>query len=66
MTYKPFNSNDRVTLFKYILELNVPDKKKSKILAHLYEEFRQTHVMYEDINDFISGIKEEDLHWYLN
>ena len=62
MTYKPFDSNDRTALFMYVLDLNVSDRKKSKILNHLYEEYRITHEMYKNVDKFIAGIKEEDLH----
>ncbi len=62
MSYKEFDSNDRTKLFLYVLDLNVTDQKKSKILNRLYEEYRVTHEMYEDVDEFISGIEEEDLH----
>ena len=62
MTYKPFHSKDRTALFMYVLDLNVSDNKKSRILNHLYEEYRITHEMYKDVDRFIAGIKEQDLH----
>ena len=61
MTYKKDNQSDRVALFKYCLDLNMPDRKKKKVFNHLYEEYRITHEMYTGIKQFIKGIKEEDL-----
>jgi hypothetical protein len=61
MTYKEYNQKDRVALFKYILDLNMPEKRKRKIFDYLYEEYRITHEMYKDITAFVKGIKEEDL-----
>ena len=61
MTYKEENETDRVALFKYCLDLNMPDRKKKKVFNYLYEEYRITHDMYKDIKEFIKGIKEEDL-----
>lgn len=64
MTYKADNEKDRVALFKYVLDLSMPDQKKSKVFKYLYEEYRITHEMYKDINQFIKGIKEEDLRGF--
>ena len=64
MTYKADNEKDRVALFKYVLDLNMPEKKKRKVFNYLYEEYRITHEMYKDINHFIKGIKEEDLRGF--
>ena len=64
MTYKADNEKDKVALFKYVLDLNMPEKKKRKVLNYLYEEYRITHEMYKDINHFIKGIKEEDLRGF--
>ena len=61
MTYKADNEKDRVALFKYVLDLIMPEKKKRKLFNYLYEEYRITHEMYKDIDRFIKGIKEEDL-----
>ena len=61
MTYKADNETDRVSLFKYVLDLNMPEQKKRKIFNYLYEEYRITHEMYRDISHFIKGIKEDDL-----
>jgi hypothetical protein len=62
MTYKPFDSKDRTALFMYVLDLNVSDRKKSRILNHLYEEYRIIHEAFADVDEYIAGIKEEDLH----
>jgi|TARA_Y100000310_G_scaffold321682_1_gene379651 hypothetical protein len=64
MTYKPFDPEDRTALFLYIMDLNMPERKKSRVLKILLEEFRITHEMYKDIHDFIKGIKEEDLRGF--
>ena len=64
MTYKPNCEKDRVALFKYVLDLNMPDRKKKKVFNRLYEEYRITHEMYKDIDNFISGIIEEDLRGF--
>ena len=64
MNYKENNQKDRVTLFKYCLDLNMPDQRKKKVFNYLYEEYRITHEMYKDINQFIKGIKEEDLRGF--
>ena len=64
MTYKPFDSKDRTALFMYVLDLNVSDRKKSRILNHLYEEYRITHEMYSNVDQFVKGIKEEDLRGF--
>ena len=61
MTYKINNEKDRVELFKYVLDLNMPDQRKSKVFRYLYEEYRITHEMYKDISEFIAGITEADL-----
>tara|TARA_R110002050_G_scaffold270355_1_gene413395 strand:- start:456 stop:668 length:213 start_codon:yes stop_codon:yes gene_type:complete len=64
MTYKADNEKDKVALFKYVLDLNMPEKKKRKIFNYLYEEYRITHEMYKDVGQFIKGIKEEDLRGF--
>ena len=64
MTYKADNEKDKVALFKYVLDLNMPEKKKRKIFNYLYEEYRITHEMYKDVDQFIKGIKEEDLRGF--
>ena len=64
MTYKEFNGGDRMAIFMYVLELDVTEQKKAKILKYLYEEYRITHEMYKDVHEFISGIKEEDLRGF--
>ena len=61
MTYKAENEKDRVALFKYILDLNMPERKKKKVFNLLYEEYRITHEMYKDIHEFVTGIREQDL-----
>ena len=61
MDYKKVNEKDRISLFRYILDLNMPDHKKSKVFKYLYEEYRITHEMYKDVDEFIAGIREEDL-----
>tara|TARA_R110002020_G_scaffold269723_3_gene485053 strand:- start:287 stop:454 length:168 start_codon:yes stop_codon:yes gene_type:complete len=48
----------------YVLDLNVSDRKKSRILNHLYEEYRITHEMYRNVDQFVKGIKEEDLRGF--
>ena len=64
MTYKSDNEKDRVTLFKYILDLNMPERRKKVIFNHLYEEYRITHEMYKDVDHFIKGIRETDLRGF--
>ena len=61
MTYKEENHQDKISLLKYILDLNMPERRKSKVFKYLYEEYRITHEMYKDVEEFIAGIKEEDL-----
>jgi len=61
VTYKEDNQKDRVCLFKYVLDLNMPERKKQKIFKYLYEEYRITHEMYKDIQEFVDGIREYDL-----
>ena len=61
MTYKADNQTDRVALFKYILDLNMPERKKKKVFNLLYEEYRITHEMYKDVHEFVAGIREQDL-----
>ncbi len=61
MTYKAANETDRVALFKYILDLNMPERKKKKVFNLLYEEYRITHEMYKDVHEFVAGIREQDL-----
>ena len=61
MTYKADNEKDRVALFKYVLDLNMPEKKKQRVFRHLYEEYRITHEMYKDIHEYIKGIRELDI-----
>ena len=61
VTYKEDNEKDRITLFKYCLDLNMPERKKKKVFKYLYEEFRITHEMYKDIDEYIKGIRESDL-----
>ena len=61
MDYKEVNQKDRVTLFKWVLDLNMPEQKKKKVFNYLYEEYRITHEAYKDINEYIDGIVEEDL-----
>ena len=51
MTFKKDNQTDRVELFKYCLDLNMPDRKKKKVFNYLYEEYRITHEMYKDIKE---------------
>ena len=51
-------------MFMYVLDLNVSDRKKSRILNHLYEEYRITHEMYRNVDQFVKGIKEEDLRGF--
>ena len=64
MTYKSDNERDRVTLFKYILDLNMPERRKKVVFNYLYEEYRITHEMYKDIEHFIKGIREKDLRGF--
>ena len=64
MIYKQYDEKDRVELFKYCLDLNMPDRKKKKVFNHLYEEYRITYLMYKDIKEFIKVIKEEDLRGF--
>ena len=40
MNYKEDNEKDRIALFKYCLDLNMPEQKKKKVFKYLYEEFR--------------------------
>ena len=61
MTYKAANETDRVALFKYILDLKMPERKKKKVFNLLYEEYRITHEMYKDVHEFVAGIREQDL-----
>jgi len=61
VTYKAANETDRVALFKYILDLNMPERKKKKVFNLLYEEYRITHEMYKDVHEFVAGIREQDL-----
>ena len=61
MTYKAANETDRVALFKYILDLNMPERKKKKVFNLLYEEYRITHEAYKDVHEYIAGIEEQDL-----
>ena len=61
MTYKNYCPDDRVILFKYVLDLNMPERRKKRVFDYLYEEYRITHEMYENIDEFIKGVKEEDL-----
>ncbi len=64
MTYKSDNERDRVALFKYILDLNMPERRKKVVFNYLYEEYRITHEMYKDIEHFIKGIREKDLRGF--
>jgi|TARA_R110002050_G_scaffold268260_1_gene410281 hypothetical protein len=64
MTYKADSQEDRIPLFKYVLDLNMPEQRKKKVFNHLYEEYRITHEMYRDVNHFIKGIREEDLRGF--
>lgn len=61
VTYKEDNEKDRIALFKYCLDLNMPEQKKKKVFKYLYEEFRITHEMYKDVEEYIKGIRECDL-----
>ena len=61
MTSKPANDKDRVALFKYCLDLNMPDRRKKKVFNYLYEEYRITHEAYKDVDEYIAGIREGDL-----
>ena len=64
MTYKANSQKDRIPLFKYVLDLNMPEQRKKKVFNYLYEEYRITHEMYRDVNQFIKGIREEDLRGF--
>ncbi len=66
MTYKEDNDKDRITLFKYCLDLNMPDRKKKKVFKYLYEEYRITHDMYKNMEEIIKGIRESDLRGFKN
>ena len=35
--------------------------KKNDVFKYLYEEFRITHEMYKDVDEYIKGIRESDL-----
>ena len=61
MNYKETNQKDRVALFKYCLDLNMPEQRKKKVFNYLYEEYRITHEAYKDIHEYIAGIEEGDL-----
>ena len=61
MDYKEANQQDKVTLFKWVLDLDMPEQRKKKVFNYLYEEYRITHEAYKDINEYIDGIAEEDL-----
>ena len=39
----------------------MPEQKKNKVFKYLYEEFRITHEMYKDVEEYIKGIRESDL-----
>jgi hypothetical protein len=39
----------------------MPERKKQKIFKYLYEEYRITHEMYKDMQEFVDGIREYDL-----
>lgn len=59
MTYKPESEEDRVALFKYVLDLDMPEKRKKKVFNTLYEEYRITHEMYGDIESFIEDVTQD-------
>ena len=61
MTYKPNCDKDRIALFKYCLDLNMPEQRKKKVFNYLYEEYRITHEAYKDVHEYIAGIEEQDL-----
>lgn len=64
MDYKSDCPKERVELFKYVLDLNMPDRKKRKVFNHLYEEYKITYLMYKNMSEFIKGIKEQDLRGF--
>ena len=61
MNYKEISQEDKTALFKYILDLNMPERRKQKVFRYLYEEYRITHEAYKDIHEYIAGIEEGDL-----
>tara|TARA_B100001123_G_scaffold432518_1_gene555717 strand:+ start:845 stop:1054 length:210 start_codon:yes stop_codon:yes gene_type:complete len=61
MTYKSADDRDKVALFKYVLDLNMPEQRKRKVFNYLYEEYRITHEAYKDVHEYIAGIEEQDL-----
>ena len=61
MNYKEISQEDKTALFKYILDLNMPERRKQKVFRYLYEEYRITHEAYKDIQEYIAGIEEGDL-----
>ena len=65
MNYKPYLSSDRTAIFMWVLELDMTDAKKGKLLKRMYEEYRITHEMYKDVQEYIDGTTERDLRFLM-
>lgn len=61
MNYKPYSAEDRAAIFMWVLELDMTDIQKGKILKRMYEEYRITHDMYKDVHEYIAGTSDKDL-----
>lgn len=65
MNYKPYSAEDRTAIFMWVLELDMTDTKKGKLLKRMYEEYRITHEMYKDVQEYIDGTTERDLRFLM-
>ena len=65
MNYKPYSAEDRAAIFMWVLELDMSETKKGKLLKRMYEEYRITHAMYKDVQEYIAGTTEKDLRFLM-
>ena len=65
MNYKPFDGEDRTKIFLYVLDLNMSEARKGKLLRRMYEEYRITHEMYQDVQEYIAGTSERDVKFLM-
>ena len=65
MNYKPYCPRDRSAIFLWVLELDMTDTKKGKLLKRMYEEYRITHEMFKDVQEYIDGTTEKDLRFLM-
>ena len=65
MNYKPYNAEDRAAIFMWVLELDMTDTKKGKLVRRMYEEYRITHEQYKDVHEFIATTNSKDLQFLM-